>query len=113
MCSTLAQAASPSSPCHNGLLKSDESDCVDGLDDVSDMSDDVSGIDAAWRISLAGCCEVVRLLDLFFIPRPDCVMGCEKLFGQTSLDKANAFAHILCTMGCWYALWSQCGRCEC
>ena len=75
MCSTLAQAASPSSPCHNGLLKSDESDCVDGLDDVSDMSDDVSGIDAAWRISLAGCCEVVRLLDLFFIPRPDCVMG--------------------------------------
>lgn len=61
MCSTLAQAASPSSPCHNGLLKSDESDCVDGLDDVSDMSDDVSGIDAAWRISLAGCCEVVRL----------------------------------------------------
>lgn len=41
-------------------------------------------------------------------------MGCEKLFGQTSLDEPNAFANILCTMGCWYALWSQCeGRCEC
>lgn len=41
-------------------------------------------------------------------------MGCEKLFGQTSLDKTNAFANTLCTMGCWYALWSQCeGRCEC
>ena len=75
MCSTLAQAASPSSPCHNGLLKSDESDCVDGLDDVSDVSDDVSGSDAAWRLSLAGCCEVVRFLDLFFTPRADCVMG--------------------------------------